>query len=167
MTNLHAKMAIMVHFKASCMPDYMQLTPHQEQSLRDFFQSRIYGSHETDVVNLLESATGRPTFTDPNDTGHPGNAQIGTATDNFISAYNSIDTGLNYSKGTTFTCVRYEWIDGEKVAIYNYGLTAEDSQGNPIPVITTAELQALGITQRIEAEYFVQVSYTIPSMVPA
>lgn len=167
MTNLHANMAIMVHFKASCMSEYMQLTPHQEQALRDFFQWRIYGARESDVVDLLESSTGRPTFTDPNDTGHPGFAQIENATEDFIDAYNGIETGLRFDKGTNYTCVRFEWVDGKKVAIYNYGLSAEDEQGNPVPVITAAELHALGITQEILAEYFVQVSYTIPSMVPA
>ena len=131
-TDIQTRIGIMADYADP--KGYEALTPEQEAVLRQQHEVCLYGTKETEVKDLLASATYKPLLPNVNDSGHPGVTAVFDAVVAAVDAYNALGTGLAFQPlaSTQPTCVENEWVDGELITRYNYALLPDPEDG-PCP----------------------------------
>lgn len=124
-TTVTARLAFDVHFDHNALAIFNTATPEERATWRQELDDILYGNQQEAVQRLFTGAIGQPTLDADPVYGNLPAKTIETALIDLVAAYNALQTGITFSMdGETPTCVRYEWIDGERRVIYNYSLAS-------------------------------------------
>ncbi len=124
-TTVTASLAFDVHFDHAALAVFNTASPEERSAWRKELDEILYGDHEEAVQRLFTGAIGQPTLDADPVYGNLSTKTIETALNDLVTAYNVLQTGIQFSlDGDVPTCVRYEWIDGQRRTIYNYSLAS-------------------------------------------
>lgn len=122
-TTVTARLAFDVHFDHASLAIFNTASPEERSAWRKELDEILYGGQEEAVQRLFTGAIGQPTLDADPVYGNLSTKTIETALSDLVMAYNVLQTGIQFSlDGDVPTCVRYEWIDGQRRTIYNYSL---------------------------------------------
>jgi hypothetical protein len=132
------------------------LTPTERQSFLHSCDLALYDAKRDEFLLLQFTPEFNPVLTIEAGTKHPSFADIRASLQAAVSRYNAAELGMTFDEGLPgeamggqqmtamtvalppYSCVQYVWIDGKRVAIYNYDLVVLSNNAPTVGDLTAS-----------------------------
>lgn len=127
-TTVTTRIAFDVHFAHDELDQFVTASDAELVSWRSAVDAQLYGTQRNAVNALLESEICNLELPTSPGGQYPAYSEIVSALEDAVTSYNAIPTGLTFDlQDSEPACVRWQWIDGVRVAIYNYTMESTPS----------------------------------------